>query len=95
LGRLKYPKKLFFEFFSSISWDLCTGIKGEKMLLFGFCTGTKSEKLKIFLVPVLNPKSTTSSPLVPVQRPQEIEEKNSKKVLFGYLYRSKYLIFGP
>jgi hypothetical protein len=33
--------------------------------------------------------------LVPVQRPQEIEEKTSKKVFFGYLYRSKYLIFGP
>ena len=47
------------------------------------------------LVPVLNPKSTTFSHLVPVQRPQEIEEKNSEKVFFGYLYRSKYLIFGP
>jgi hypothetical protein len=31
------------------------------------------------LVPVLNPKSTTFSPLVPVQRPQEIDEKNSNK----------------
>jgi hypothetical protein len=30
-----------------------------------------------------------------IQSPQEIEEKNSKKVLFGYLYRSKYIIFGP
>jgi hypothetical protein len=47
------------------------------------------------LVPaLLNTKSTTFSHLVPVQRPQEIEEKNSKKILFGYLYRSKYLIFG-
>jgi hypothetical protein len=33
-------------------------------------------------LPVLNPKSTTLSPLVPVQRPQEIDEKNSKKVFF-------------
>jgi hypothetical protein len=33
--------------------------------------------------------------LVPVQRPQEIEEKSSKNVSFGFLYRSKYLIFGP
>jgi hypothetical protein len=34
-------------------------------------------------------------PLVPVQRPQEIDEKNSKQVFFGYLYLSKYLNFGP
>jgi hypothetical protein len=47
------------------------------------------------LVPVKNPKSTTFSHLVPVQRPQEIDEKNSKIVFFGCLYRSKYLIFGP
>jgi hypothetical protein len=33
--------------------------------------------------------------LIPVQRLQEIEEKNKKKVFFGYLSRSKYLIFGP
>jgi hypothetical protein len=35
------------------------------------------------LVPVLNPKITTFSPLVPVQSPQEIEEKNSKKLFLG------------
>jgi hypothetical protein len=35
----------------------------------------------------------TFLPLVPVPSPQEAEEKDSKKVLFGYLYRSKYLIF--
>jgi hypothetical protein len=46
------------------------------------------------LVPVLIPKSTIFSHLVPVQRPQEIEEKNSKKVFYEYLYWSKYLIFG-
>ena len=65
--------------------------------------GTKSEKLNFYfsnilnslLVPVLNPKSITFSHLVPVQRPRKIEEKNSKKVFFGYLYRSKYLIFRP
>jgi hypothetical protein len=34
------------------------------------------------LAPVLNPKITTFSPLVPVQRPQEIKEKISKKVFF-------------
>jgi hypothetical protein len=73
------------------------------MVLFGFSTGTKSEKLNSYspnilkspLVPVLNPKSTTFSPLVPVQSIQEIEEKNSKKVFFGLLFLSKYLIFGP
>jgi hypothetical protein len=37
----------------------------------------------LHLVSVLNPKITTFSPLVPVQRPQEIDEKNSKKVFFG------------
>jgi hypothetical protein len=51
--------------------------------------------LNSLLVPVPNPKSTTFSHLLPVQRLQEIEEKNSKKVFFRYLYRSKYLIFGP
>jgi hypothetical protein len=74
------------------------------VVLFGFSTGTKCETLEFLilqysnislLVPVLNPKSTTFSPLVPVQRPQEIDEKKSKKSFFGYLYRSKYLIFGP
>jgi hypothetical protein len=60
--------------------------------LFGFSTGTKSEKLNFYssnilnlpLVPVLNPKSTTFLPLVPVQRPQEIDENSSKKLFFGY-----------
>ena len=36
-------QKEFFEFFPSVSWGLCDGIKGEKIVLFGFCTGTKSE----------------------------------------------------
>jgi hypothetical protein len=49
--------------------------------------------LNSLLVPVLNPKSTTFSPLV--QRPQKIEEKDSNNVFFGYLYGSKHLIFGP
>jgi hypothetical protein len=53
--------------------------------------GTKDE-FRIFeeenfnfslLVPVLNPKITTFSPLVPVQSLQKIEEKNSKKVFLG------------
>jgi hypothetical protein len=34
-------------------------------------------------VPILNPKSTIFSPLVPVLSIQEIEEKNSKKVFLG------------
>jgi hypothetical protein len=72
------------------------------LVLFGLSTGTKSEKLNFYssnilnspLVPVLKPKSTNFSPLVPVQSPQEIDEKISKKSFFGHLYRSKYLIFG-
>jgi hypothetical protein len=84
LDRYKYPKKFFFEFFSSISWGLCTGIKGKKLVLFGFSIGTKGEKLNFYssnilnspLIPVLNPKRTTFLPLVPVQRPQGIDEKN-------------------
>jgi hypothetical protein len=43
--------------------------------------------LNSLLVPVLNTKNTTFSHLVLVQRPQEMEEKISKKVYFGYLYR--------
>jgi hypothetical protein len=56
--------------------------------------GTKDE-FRIFeesnfnftpLVPILNPRITTFKHLVPVQRPQEIDEKNSKKAFFfGYL----------
>jgi hypothetical protein len=37
------------------------------------------------LVPVLNPKITTFSPLVPVQSPQEIEEKNSKNFFWVFI----------
>jgi hypothetical protein len=37
---------LFSEFFSLISWGLCTGTKSEKVVIFGFNTGTKTEKLK-------------------------------------------------
>jgi hypothetical protein len=48
MDQYKYPKKTFFEFFSSISWGLCTGIKGEKVVLFGFSTGTKTEKLNFY-----------------------------------------------
>jgi hypothetical protein len=56
------------------------------MILFGISTGTKSEKLNFYfsnihntpLVPVLIPKSTIFSHLVPIQRPQEIKEKNQK-----------------
>jgi hypothetical protein len=103
LDRYKYPKKTNFGFFSSISWGLFTDTKCEKVVLFGFSTGNKGE-FRIFeeqkfnfspLIPVLNTKSSTFSSLGPVQSPQEIEEKNSKKVFFGYLYRSKDFIFGP
>jgi hypothetical protein len=86
LDRAQIPKKIFF-------WGLCTGIKGQKVVLFGFCTGTQGEKLNFLssnilnslLVPLLNPKSTTFWPLVPVQSPQKIEGKNSKKDFYGYL----------
>jgi hypothetical protein len=49
------------------------------------------------LVPVLSPKGTAFSTAVTgtKRRPQEIEEKNSKKVYFEYLHRSNYLIYGP
>jgi hypothetical protein len=43
LDRYRYPKETFFEFFSSISWGLCTGTKGKKVVLFGFSTSTKGE----------------------------------------------------
>jgi hypothetical protein len=79
--RYKYPKKNFFECFSSISWGFCTGTKCEKVVLFVFFTGIKGEKLNFYfsnilnspLIPVLNPKISTFSHLIPVQRPQEIE----------------------
>jgi hypothetical protein len=79
----KYPqKKTFSEFFSL---GLCIGTKGEKLALFGFGTGTKSE-FRIFvvwkfnfslLVPALNPKCSTFSPLVPIQRPQVKKSENA------------------
>jgi hypothetical protein len=43
-GPVQIPKKTYFEYFSSISWGLCTGIKGEKVVIFGLSTGTKTEK---------------------------------------------------
>jgi hypothetical protein len=43
-GLVQMPKKAF----SSISWGLCTGTKGEKVLIFRFSTGTKSEKLNFY-----------------------------------------------
>jgi hypothetical protein len=60
------------------------------VVLFGFNTGHKGEKSIFYslnilispLVPVLNPKSTTFSPLVPLLSTQEIEEINSKKVYY-------------
>jgi hypothetical protein len=84
LDRYTLPKN--FKFLSSISWGLCTGIKGKKEVLFGLSTGTKSDKLQFYssnilnssLVPVLNPKSTSFLLLIPVQRPQEIDERNLK-----------------
>jgi hypothetical protein len=101
LDRYKYPKNTFFEFFSSIFWGLCTGTKGEKVIIFGLSTGTKSEKLKFYssnilnssLVPVLNPKIITFSHLVPVQSSQEIEVKNSKKVFLGICTGPNTLFF--
>jgi hypothetical protein len=42
-----------------------------------------SDKNGLSNVDVRNPKSTTFSHLVPVQRPLEIEEKNSKKIFLG------------
>jgi hypothetical protein len=73
-----------FDFFSSISWGLCTGTKGEKVVLFGFSTSINCEKLNFYsikipnspLVPGLNPKTASFSYLVPAQRPLEIEEKS-------------------
>ena len=50
-----------------------------------------SNILNSLLVPVLNPKSTTFSHLVPVQNSKK---KIQKSFFFGYLSRSKYLIFG-
>jgi hypothetical protein len=74
-GLVKIPKKTFFvfEFFPSISWGLCTGTKSEKLKFYS------SNILNSSLVTVLNPKSTTVSPLVPVQRPQIYEKKIQKK----------------
>jgi hypothetical protein len=85
---VQIPKiKTLFEFFHRFLGDL----EGKKVVLFGFCNGTKCEKLNFYssnilnspLVPVLSPKSTTFTPLVSVLSPQEIDEKNSKKVFFG------------
>jgi hypothetical protein len=45
-GPVQIPKKkTFFDYFSSISWRLCAGIKCGKVVIFGLSTGTKSEKL--------------------------------------------------
>jgi hypothetical protein len=41
--KIKVKNTTFFEFFSSISWGLCTDTKCAKVVLFGFSTGTKGE----------------------------------------------------
>jgi hypothetical protein len=75
-GPVQIPKKKrFFEFFSSISWGNCTGTKKGFRIL-------EEKKFNFsILVQVLNPKSTTFSPLGSVQSPQEIEK--IKKKFFG------------
>jgi hypothetical protein len=88
LDQYKYPKKHLLNFFFDFSGSLYRYQRSKiKFLFFNI--------LNSHLVPVLNPKSTTFSHLVPVQRPQEVDEKQSKNIFFGHLYRSKYLIFGP
>jgi hypothetical protein len=44
-GPVQIPKnkKLFLNFFSTISRGFCTGTKGEQVVLFGFSTGSKGE----------------------------------------------------
>jgi hypothetical protein len=84
LDRYKYPKKKFFAFFSSISWGLCTGTKGEKVVLFGFSTGTNTEKLNFYSSNIHN------SPFIAVL---SLREKKFKKLSFGYLFRFEGLIF--
>ena len=41
------------------------------------------------LLPVLNQKNTNFSPLLPVQSPLEVEEKNWKKVFFWENLKTK------
>jgi hypothetical protein len=49
----KYPKRDFFEFFSSISWRLCTSTKGEKVVLyFSDLVPVLKVKNKIFILQI-------------------------------------------
>jgi hypothetical protein len=61
LEPVKILKKTYFVFFSSIAWGLFTGFYGENFNFFS------SNILNLPLVPVLNPKSSIFSHLVPVQ----------------------------
>ena len=58
-GPIIISKKTFFEFFSSISWGLSTGIKCEKAVLFRSGNYKGEKNLNSPLVPVLNPKRIT------------------------------------
>ena len=60
----------FCRFFAKIKFRL----ESEEKIQGFFYSGTFST----------GPKITTFSLLVPVQRPQKIEEKNSEKVFYGY-----------
>jgi uncharacterized membrane protein required for colicin V production len=80
-------KKLFLNFFHRFLGVFVPVPKAKKWYFSDFlpvlnvnleCLKNKNLIFSL-LVPVLNPKSTTISHLVPVQRPQEIDEKNSKK----------------
>jgi hypothetical protein len=48
---VQISKKTFFEYFSLISWVLCTVTKFEKVVLSGFSTGTKME-FRIFEIEI-------------------------------------------
>jgi hypothetical protein len=78
LDRYNYPQKqLFLNFFLRFLGVFVPILKAKKVAHFGFSTGTKDE-FRIF-----EEYKCNISLLVPVQSPQEIEEKNLKKVFFG------------
>jgi hypothetical protein len=69
------------------------GPNAKKWHLYRYIIGTKGEKLNFYSSKYS--KFTFSTAFGPGTMTARTRRKKFKKSFFGYLYRSKYLIFGP
>jgi hypothetical protein len=103
LDRYKYPIKSFFEFFSSISWGLCTGTNLRKSGTFRIYYRYSEWEIKFLFFKYSKFTFTTGAKFekyhflvfsTSTKTPRNRRKKFKTKFFFEYLYRSKELIFG-